>query len=247
MKQIILCLAVGLSGWQPETAQAAFEKAEAAILKAPALSVSFRYTLKTSTEGRAVEGKGEGGVQMSGAAKLRLRNKVEFGSSLIVEREIVSDGEKVWTRNQGPMAEGGGRTATVDAPKDVADRARLLFARGGAWGLFLFERRWHEKAELPMAKRVTVGGFKDAGKEKVGEVEARVIECTLTLVKTSEPRYDGKPWQCRVWLHPETGLPLRRRLTFEDAESSATVEEEYATFDLDAKFDDKTFRIPESK
>jgi outer membrane lipoprotein-sorting protein len=122
-------------------------------------------------------------------------------------------------------------------PEKLFEDAAGLLVHGAA-GLTLLriaDRLGPEKEGMALK----ASGFKLLGKEKVGDREALTIEYQLAIAGAKELV------QCKVWLDPQTQLPLKRMVELHLAgKLEFRIVETYSRWELDPKLPDDTFTLP---
>ena len=147
---------------------------------------------------------------------------------------LVFDGKQVVGHtNDGPKA----------GPKQIPPNLNAVVTAGVArcgfmvaWGIDLFDGR-ADLANFDSDKKFPIRDFKMGGKEKVGAVEAQIIEYAVN--------YDGQDGkaQCKLWLDTKTLLPLKRHSTSLEGRQGY-ITEVYTEFVIDSKVDGKLFELP---
>jgi hypothetical protein len=87
-----------------------------------------------------------------------------------------------------------------------------------------------------------LSGFKTTGKEKVGDVQAVVIEYQIALPGLAGSKGSAV---CKVWLDAQTQLPLKRTVEIRrDGEVRSRATETFSQWEIDPKLSEETFTLP---
>jgi outer membrane lipoprotein-sorting protein len=145
---------------------------------------------------------------------------------------IVSDGKTLAKEVQFEGRQPTLQTSTVE--KKLVDRvAGHLGPIGAYFGIINLPRESRDAALLKLS------GFKMTGKDKVGGRDAQIIAYQFPLWEK------GLPVRCKLWLHVQTNLPLKRVLEISDqGEAVVRVVETYSEWELEPKLPEGTFTLP---
>src|SRR5439155_1024819 len=96
--------------------------------------------------------------------------------------------------------------------------------------------------DIEISKLVPASNFKLAGKDRVIDIEALVIEYAVAL--NDQYALGGKA-KVKLWINAQTMLPVKRHLILTGAkENLGLVREVYSEFTLEPRIDAKVFELP---
>jgi hypothetical protein len=110
-------------------------------------------------------------------------------------------------------------------------------------GLFRVRAEEPGEKEPGLDDLLNVSDFVLGKKEQVGEREAQVIDYKLVMDNGPPQVTESTIWLGTVWLDTETKLPLKRVLSFKNANESRRVTETYR-IRINIKIDEKKFELP---
>jgi outer membrane lipoprotein-sorting protein len=206
-----------------DAAQKLFEQMEQKVTKAKAFKFDFDVD--------AAEGNRP--IKVKGTLILAVGNKLNIHfegteNGRAIKGSAVSDGKSLAFRME---SEGKGEGKGKATPEKLSETLTGWVARAGLFmGVEQIDRSSPKDPGM-----LKLGGFKSAGKEKVGDQEANVIEYTITAPDAKEPAV------CKLWLDVKTNLPLKRTL---EVSGKVSVTEMYAHWELDPKLAEDAFTLP---
>jgi outer membrane lipoprotein-sorting protein len=129
-----------------------------------------------------------------------------------------------------------------DIPKDFNATLAVTISRAGMLaGLFRARAQRPGEKEPGLDDLLKVSDLVLGKKEKVGERETQVID--YKLVMDNGYTAESTIWLGTIWLDTETKLPLKRVLSFKNANESRRVTETYQ-IRVNGKIDLKKFELP---
>ncbi len=226
-----LCVLLAEAAAQKNEAEQLYRDMEKKLKAAKTLEVVFESKFEEGERGGTFKGTLKLGEGNKGS--LEMQGDVQ-GKEMAVK--LTSDGQKLTTTMTPP-----GKSQEKPVPKRFGTEARTVVARvGPTAGMFFVVRvgeAGKEEGEPDIEKMVQVSDFKDAGKEKVGDREARVIEFKVTLGEKA-------PATARLWLDAKSHLPLKRALSAKKGEQTMTATETYSVFKVGGKKGGKKSAAP---
>ena len=199
---------------QESDAEKLFKKMEEKITTAKTLL----FTAKTEVAKESAE---ESTYMLGEGNRLAIQFRITRGGST-TEGRVVSDGTSIKERK------------LEKTPADLGAIVRIAVARmtiGTLAGMIKLKKE-------EVSKKLTPSEFKSGGKEKIGDVEAEIVDYSVTVPMA------GK-CALRVWIDPKTLLPLKRTATMPQEEGDPMkVTTIYEGFKVDEKIDESKFKLP---
>jgi hypothetical protein len=222
-----------------DEAEKLFRRAENNLLGAKTVWVEF--DLKT---GKADGGwKAKGTLVLGEGDKFRIDGAGESDTVRFKRALRIGDGTKVYTvlRKEKPRTE--------DSPKGVGKVLRSLAARPGI--LLEFDAITSKEATT---KTFKASDFKLGAKEKLGDIEARIVEYTV-VVKGRVNLYCGATFgfaveglvkiPVKLWIDTKTNIPAKLQIRWAPAVAKGYHEfTETLKFTVNGKVDEKLFDPP---
>ena len=196
-------------------------------------------TLRIEFEIRRADPKKADEQPLKGALVLGTGNRVRFDMSGWLTASAVSDGKQLATVVVNPA-----ERKVQATPEWFGETLRAWLGRGGT---YVATARILEFAADPEVSRPgtedgpRVSNAKLMPDEKVGDVTARVIDYDLSWERLPTASSTAR---VRVWIDPETKLPIRRTMTFPVGAKGESFTATHTKVEVDPKLDDKLFRLP---
>ncbi|MBO0698375.1 MAG: hypothetical protein J2P46_08280 [Zavarzinella sp.] len=203
---------------------------DAAITAAKALRIDFEIRNDSPDKREQV---------LKGSLILGDRNRVRFVQAGWLTATAVSDGRRTVT--VGP----DGRR-TRETPAWFNENLKSWLGRGGTYvstskAFDLLDRPHTDRPGPVDGPRVA--DAKVLADEKTSGVKCRVVEYDLTWIEhPAAPAPETV--RVRVWIDPETNLPVRRRMSVPVGDQADTYTATHTKFELNPKLDDKLFELP---
>jgi outer membrane lipoprotein-sorting protein len=206
----------------------------------------FRQMEKKIREAKTVQFRSDAAMTFLGMTG-SVKANVVFGEGdkFRVDADVSFFGEK----NTTTVTSDG--TKMVSKSSDTKDvETKKLAASAGAFFRSALSRAGNLSAfgdldkgkELPkIDKAFKVSDFKLGAKEKLGEVDTRVVTYTVLIGLFGDPRY---PASAKVWIDTLTNLPVKLNLRSEASGVGLEINETYTDFTIDGKVDAKLFELP---
>jgi outer membrane lipoprotein-sorting protein len=209
---------------QQNEAEKLYRAMEKNIREAKSVKMAFEIDAIMDKE----TGTMRGAVTVAPGNMVRLEAK---GSVSAKEREItvIADGKQALRYETGmPKAE------IKPVESNLSETRPQILARGGVFATFQIGPATER---FDIDKIMPLSAFKLGNKEKVGQREAQVVECTMMPD-------NGQVVQLTTWLDTKTNLPLKRLVTAPAEKGLFRVLEVYTEITLNTKFDAKLFELP---
>jgi outer membrane lipoprotein-sorting protein len=184
---------------------------------------------------------GKGEQFLKGSLVLGGRNRLRFEQDGWMTATAVSDGRRT-------VIVAPDERVTRDTPDWFNDVLKGWLGRGGT---YVSTSKAFDLLDSPGTARPgpadgpRVANAKVLSDEKVGGVRCRVVEYDLAWVE--HPAVSGADTaRVRVWIDPETKLPVRRTMTFPigDGDRADSYTATHTKFEVNPKLDDKLFELP---
>jgi hypothetical protein len=188
-------------------------------------SVQLTFDADTPLE-KGLQIKLKGTLRWAVGDKIRIEMDADlFGKQM--KMLMLCDGKTMYTK----MDE---QVQTQDKPADAGvDQISGFISRIGLASAFMSTAVLGEKKErFDLDKELPIKDFKLGAREKIGKVNAQVVEYTVTA--------KGKEFKVSVWIDPQVSLPLKRTV---EADGNRVVEN-YGAFTIDGRLDTKMFEVP---
>lgn len=173
--------------------------------------------------------------QFAGRNKARFELQTERDGQILKNFQV-SDGKQMIRLEEGISA-GEPQPADPNLNKDLLP----VIARAGFMLPRLIQNR--DKGGFNTEKLLPASNFKLGEKERIGEVDAQVIEYSVTFGAESFVFGGCKHVRVKVWIDPKKIVPLKRKVMHENLEDRFFIEA-YKEFALDPKLDAKVFDLP---
>jgi outer membrane lipoprotein-sorting protein len=204
-----------------------FEAMEQKLTRARAFKVDFTASVAAAFGGDTsftMDLKGTFVVAAGNKFRLQAAGKEGRRAAKAV---MVSDGTTLTVRNDNG-------TATRSVPEKLSEMLGMWATRvvvSGGWSEV-------NASTGTIALTLKPSGFKSAGKDRVGDREANVVEYAL-------PDLPSKyPVTCKLWLDAQTNLPLQRTLAMGGSDGLRVIET-YTRWEIDPELTEGTFILPE--
>jgi outer membrane lipoprotein-sorting protein len=227
----VLVLAAPIYG-QDKDAEKLYRAMEKKVREAKSIKVLWEAELQNQP---GESGKVKGSTHLADGNKAR----IEFAGSLKGtdgKLLLVSDGKQTVT--QGTLMSPPGEPGPPPQPTRANFYKTLaaLTARGGMLLPVFVSVGAKDDDSDEIDKVLPLSAFKLGGKEKIGKVDAQIIEYTIA--------FDGKDKaKVKLWLDAKTMFPVKRHMAPEGKEGTFLAEA-YSEFVLDPKLDAKLFELP---
>jgi len=174
-------------------------------------------------------------VKNKGAVQFGTQNKARLvfeGPDLVGRPShllIVSDGKQMHIQSRPEE-----KPTLEPTPKNLSKCLGEVLVRGGlAMASNIVENQMLETFDLD--KELAMSGFKMGAKEKIGNVEAQIIEYKM--------KFRSGPADFTLWIDPKTHLPLKRQLL---NDKGFKMIETYSEFVITPNLDPSIFELPKA-
>jgi hypothetical protein len=211
-----------------ESAQKLYEAMEQKLAKAKAHKIEITSDFFAGGEARSLQGT----LIVAEGNCLKIAMEVKHPKRHI-KLLWVSDGKTLFTKEE---KEGKPSMQAGPVPEQLGEQCTLVLGRGGV--LLLLLSLESQRGDIKDGAALKPHDFKMLAKEKVGDRQALVIEYRLSFPQTKDPA------TCKVWLDPDTRLPLKRTLELPQDGAVFRAAETYGRWELDPKLPEGTFALP---
>jgi outer membrane lipoprotein-sorting protein len=221
----LAALVVCPAGAEQNEAEKLFRAMEQKVRDAKTLRVRFDLSIIDALD---KEGKVKGALVLGEGDKYRVEGEGKLFGEAVKFTEVGDGADTFYKDANDPK-----RDSKEKTPKGVGPYLRGALPREG---FFLSTLKMTQPGGLaPDAFHLS--GFKDAGKEKVGERNTQAIEYTAT------PKGPKDSLSMKMWLDAETHLPVKLAVTGGESDVKSLTET-YSEFVLDPEVDAKSFEAP---
>lgn len=222
-----------------DEAEKVFREAGKHLRAAKTVQVRFDVKLKDGSAG--------GVLILGDGDRVRADGRGKFGAGTFTAPTLIGDGAKIHSL---PARNPTKDTVKVlnDSPKGLGISLRDMLLGPG----ILLELGAITRGKTPAADAFTVSGFKLGGKEKVGDVEARVLQYTVTVkgpqvtvwLGAAESTFQLKQPEkvsVKLWVDARSNAPVKLEMRLD---VNGTACEFGETFTLNGEIDAKLFDVP---
>ena len=222
-------LAVGLL--LQESAADLFKRVEEKYSSAKTLALSTEVQIVEAKDGKENErGRMRGQFKSKGDGQIHVEYSIKIDANSNMVTTYVSDGRSLSMRNAGRPAEKKDHSLPLGTwSRRFCARSGLTASLGSAFGAVF------RSAEIKLDKLFVVTEIADGGKEKVGDVECRIV--TYHVSQVQDP---ANPLKCRMWVDPARLAVLKHELV----DRSVIIRESHSDVTFDAEISDDVFKIP---
>ncbi|HKS16930.1 MAG TPA: hypothetical protein VJU16_06435 [Planctomycetota bacterium] len=208
-----------------------FKKVEEKYESAKSLSLSTEVRIFNTSEGKTVEkGPMVGKLKSKGDGRIHVEYSVMVGGTPTLIATYISDGKALSMKSSGRAAERKDHTLALGMwARRFCARAGLTASMGSTFGSVF------RSDEIKLDKLFIVSAITDGGKEKIGDVECRIVSYQMTQIQGPD-----NPLKCRMWVDPATLVVLKHELV----DRSTTIREVHSDVTFDAEIAEDSFKLP---
>lgn len=206
-------------------------KVEAKYESARTLTLATEVRIVESKDGKESErGRMQGKLRSKGDGRIHVEYSVEIAGKPNMVAVYISDGKSLSMMNSGRPAEKKDHTLALGMwARRFCARTGLTASLGSAFGSVF------RADEIKLDKLFQVSEIADGGKEKIGDVECRVV--TYHVSQIQDP---ATPLKCRAWIDPAKLAVLKHELT----DRTTIIRETHSEVTFDAEIADDQFKVP---
>lgn len=214
-----------------DTAADLFKKVEAKYESAKSLSLASEVKIIDAQGGKeAVRGAMQGKLKSKGDGRIHVEYSALVQGKPILVATYISDGRSLSMKSSGRAAEVKEHALALGMwARRFCARTGLTASMGSAFGAVF------RSDEIKLDKLFLVSEIADGGKEKVGEVECRIVTYQVTQLQDS-----ANPLKCRMWVDPAKLAVLKNEIV----DRSTIIREIHSDVTFDAEIADDVFKIP---
>lgn len=229
-----MATALALALLLQDTAADLLRKVEEKYAAAKTLSVTGEIRFSGKRDGKDVEGTISESFRSRGAGEVRVELSGAMSGRPIPKAAYISDGKAlgVLVEPAKPERKEHGLALGTWARRFLV-RAGLMGTSGSLYGSV------YQAEAFKLEALYKVGDVADGGKEKIKEIECRIISCTV-----ASPDPAAAPLKCRLWIDPQKLVVHKRETVQEGKSESVTIAETYSDTTFDAEIADDVFKIP---
>ena len=211
-----------------------YKKVEEKYAAAKSFSMTVETKFSGKRDGKEVAGTMKGAFRSKGEGQVVAEFSGSMGGQAIPKATYISDGRSLAVLVEGTRSQRRAHTLPLAAwGRRFCLRAGLLGSAGSLFGAV------YQSDSVKLDELFKVSGLADGGKEKVGDVECRILTCTV-----SSPDPEGAPIKCRLWIDPAKLVVLKRESVETRKSESVTFVESFANPLFDAEIADDVFKMP---
>jgi len=206
-------------------------KVEAKYESARTLTLATEVRIVESKDGKETErGRMQGKLRSKGDGRIHVEYSVEIAGKPNMVAVYISDGKSLSMMNSGRPAEKKDHTLALGMwARRFCARTGLTASLGSAFGSVF------RADEIKLDKLFQVSEIADGGREKIGDVECRVV--TYNVSQIQDP---ATPLKCRAWIDPAKLAVLKHELT----DRTTIIRETHSEVTFDAEIADDQFKVP---
>jgi len=206
-------------------------KVEAKYESARTLTLATEVRIVESKDGKESErGRMQGKLRSKGDGRIHVEYSVEIAGKPNMVAVYISDGKSLSMMNSGRPAEKKDHTLALGMwARRFCARTGLTASLGSAFGSVF------RADEIKLDKLFQVSEIADGGREKIGDVECRVV--TYNVSQIQDP---ATPLKCRAWIDPAKLAVLKHELT----DRTTIIRETHSEVTFDAEIADDQFKVP---
>jgi outer membrane lipoprotein-sorting protein len=207
-----------------------FKKVEAKYESAKTLSLASEVRILEMREGKeVVRGSMQGKFKSKGDGRIHVEYSVMVDGKPTLVATYISDGKALSMKSSGRAAERKEDTLALGLwARRFCARTGLTASMGSAFGAVF------RSDEFKLDKLFLVSEIADGGKEKVGDVECRIVTYQVSQV---QPGAD--PLKCRMWVDPAKLAVLKHEIV----DKAAIIRETHSEVTFDAELADEVFKV----
>jgi len=206
-------------------------KVEAKYESAKTLTLATEVRIVESKDGKETErGRMQGKLRSKGDGRIHVEYSVEIAGKPNMVAVYISDGKSLSMMNSGRPAEKKDHTLALGMwARRFCARTGLTASLGSAFGSVF------RADEIKLDKLFQVSEIADGGREKIGDMECRVV--TYNVSQIQDP---ATPLKCRAWIDPAKLAVLKHELT----DRTTIIRETHSEVTFDAEIADDQFKVP---
>lgn len=208
-----------------------FKKVEEKYAEAKTLSLKSDIRIVVVKDGKEVErGKVSGTFRSRGDGEIHVETSISLDGKEASKATYVSDSRVLLMRLSGRAPEKKDHSLPLGLwMRRFCARIGLMASTGSAFGAV------YRPDEIKLDKLFPVSGIEDGGKEKVGDVECRILAYSVAQAQAGAP-----PLKCRMWVDPAKLAVLKHEIVGD----TATIRETHTDVVFDGELKDDEFKIP---
>jgi len=210
-----------------------FKKVEEKYAAAKTLSLSTEVRIVEVKDGKEKErekGRMQGKLRSKGTGQIHVEYSILIDSTTNQVATYVSDAKYLSMRIAGRPPEKKDHALALGTwSRRFCARTGLTASLGSAFGAVF------RAEEIKLDKLFLVTEIADGGKEKVGDVECRIV--TYHVSQVQDP---SNPLKCRMWVDPARLAVLKHELV----DRTTIIRETHSDVTFDADIADDVFKIP---
>jgi len=207
------------------------KKVEEKYAAAKSFSAKAEIAILSIEAGKETErGKIQGSFRSKGEGQVRVEYAFTISGKSASLGTYTSDGRQIAIDQGGRPAEKKDHKLALGIwSRRYLVRAGMMSSISSVFGSIV------RGEAVNLEERFKVSEVTERAKEKVGDVECRLIECTVAA-----PQPKASALRARLWIDPEKGVVLKREII----DGSVVVRETITDTTFDAELADDAFKVP---
>jgi hypothetical protein len=208
-----------------------YKRVEEKYASAKTLTLASEVQVLTTKDGiERVMSRSQGKLRSKGEGRIHAEYSVTLDDKPMMIATYVSDGRALSIRHTGRPDERKEHSLALGTwARRFCARLGLTASIGASFGSVA------RSDELKLDKLFHVTEIADGGKEKVGEVECRILTYNVSQIQEGAP-----PLKCKAWVDPVKLAVLKHEV----ADRTTVIREIHSNVTFDADLPDDQFKLP---